>query len=244
MLLLLLGLVQPWQDQPLPQKCDRIDRCERIVYAAGRFSRSVTAVPDSGAAVVHQLADGAGLTIEDIQATPFVLILSTGRVLEKYTMATGRRDTIARAGRLTAFTLAAEDGLVIADRDRRTLEFLDFLGRPLFSTPRLAPVKDLAWSGGVLFALSGPRIELYDRHGNGLGAIGVPEPMERMCVSDSLLLVFTPGLRYGYVRTRDWHRFDVPYPLSDIAIEDSTVIILGDLGARLYYYHRSEFGER
>ncbi len=244
MLWLLIGVVHPCWDQPLPQKCDRIDRYEQIVFATGRFSRSVTALPDTGAATVYQLTDDADLVIEDFQATPFVLLLSTGRVLLKYTMTTGRLDTIIRAGRMTAFTLTAEGDLVIADRDRQTLEFFDFRGRSLFSVPRLATVKDLAWAGGVLYALGGSTIDLYDRHGNGTGAIETPEPMERMRALDSLLLLFTPGLRYGYARTSTWQRFDVPYPLSDIAVDDSMIIILGDLGAHLYYYQRTGFGER
>lgn len=244
MLCLLIMALVPWLEQPLPQRYYRLDRHDRLVYAAPRFGRSVLALSDQGQRTVFQLTDNADLAFDDFQAAPFALFINTGRVLIRHELNAGRRDTLIRAAAISAFAMVADDDLALADQNGHQLRFLDFRGQPLFSIGLNTAIKDLAWACGILYALTETAIIGYDRFGNQTAEIPLPASLDRLCAADSLLFLFKTGARYGYFYDEGWQRFEVTYAISDMAGDETTVVILGNFGTRLYYYHYRDFGAR
>ncbi len=234
----------PWQDQPLSQRYYRLDRQDRFVYAAPRFGRSVVALSDQHQRAVFQLADNVDLAFDDFQAAPFTFFINTGRFLIRYERNTGRCDTLVRDAAIVAFTLVADDDLALADQNGHRLRFLDFRGQPLFSVTQNTAIKDLAWARGILYALTETAVIGFDRFGNQTAEISLPASLNRLCAADSLVFLFQVGARDGYYYDGDWQRFEVTHTINDIAGDETTVVMLGNFGTHLYYYHYRDFGAR
>ena len=235
MILLLLVAFNPVRILPLGQKFDRIELYDHRVYLTQRFAKSIAFYPDSGSPENIPFTDEENFRIASFQVTPFVFYLNTGTALVRFFPVSGARDTIYLSSDISSFVVIRGGDNAIGDRRLSALVYLDYRGQNQFLIREVA-VKDLCCRRDTLYALAGKKLLVYDKFGNTIRAIDVPENLDRLFVADSMIFLFTAGQSCFYVFDGQWSKIELLFELNDLAADDLNVVILGDHGSNLYYF--------
>jgi hypothetical protein len=237
-LLIMAALVQD-HVLALNQKFDRIGVLDRGIYLAPHFAKSITFYPDSGEPEVIPFTDEENFRIDDFQITPFVYYINRGPVLVRFFPVSGAMDTLYSAREISSFGVTADGDAVIADRRNNALVFLDFRGQPQFTVNQVA-VQDLSCLRDTLYALAGRELLVFDRFGNPVRQLEVPEILDRVVAADSQVALFSPDRSYYYSYDNGWAKIELPFDLTDLAFYDHKIIILGNHGSILYFYRPTD----
>lgn len=243
MILLLLVALNQIRTLPFDQKYDRIELYDHRVYLTQHFTKSIIFYPDSGNPEIIPVTTEENFRIASFQVTPFVFYLNTGTALIRFFPVSGASDTIYFSGDISSFAITGDGDAVVGDRLSRTLVFLDYRGQDQFKIREVA-VKDLRYNRDTLYALIENKLLVYDKFGNPIRAIDVPENLDRLFTADSTIFLFSPGQTYYYVFDGQWLKIELPFELNDLAADSANVVILGDHGTNLHYFLPAEYRYR
>jgi len=239
MILLLLAALNQVRTIPLDQKYDRIEIYDRRVYLTQRFAKSIAFYPDSGPLEKIPITDQENFRIKNFQITPFVFYLNTGTALIRFFPVSGTSDTIYLSQDISSFGIARDGDAVIADRLKNALVFLDNRGLTQFTVNEVA-VKDLRFNRDTLYALTDRELLVFDKFGNLVRQVDLPENLDRMFVIDLMVCLFTAGQTYFYIFDGQWSKIELPFELTDLAADAGNIIILGNHGSNIYYFLPTE----
>lgn len=224
----------------LSRNCNRIECYEGQLYLAPRVGQSIFRIvaPDSLNPV--SFTDDINYRIRGFKMTPFAIYMNRGTAIEKFFVASGKKEIIYTSGNISSFTMTPAEEIILADRQTRQLIFLDFTNQIKFKIENLN-VEDVVWSDTTVYALTMSAINQYDEHGNLLDIRPVPEGCNHIFVADRTVFVFTEQSNYMYRADVDWRRIELPVTISDICATNKAYIILNGIGNILHFYSRYDF---
>lgn len=241
-LLAVMMLAQPVATSryELPRNFSRVECYGDKLFLAPRISTSIFEVVTQDSIRPLSFTDEVNYRIYDFRITPFAIYINRGDALEKFFIASGRKEVVYRSRDISSFALTPADEIIIADRETQELIFLDFLYQVKFTIANVQ-ILDIQWRDTLIYALSPKRIYVYDEYGNLIDNIPTPEWSDRIVTDHSDILVFTEQNNYIYRAGVEWQKIEFPFAVSDICLQKNSIAILDGTGHFLYRYHRDEF---
>jgi hypothetical protein len=240
-LFLFLLLTQPMatEEIKLPGNFSRLQCSASRMYLAPRIGGSIFEFVNQDSLRPISFTDEVNYRIYDFIITPFAIYTNRGAALEKFFIASGRKETIYRSRDISSFTLTPTDEIVLADREKHELVFLDFFYRVKFKIENVY-IEDIRWQDTMLYALSSASIHIYDEYGNMVEKITVPQRSNRIIPSGDEILLFNEGENHVY-RGIDWVKLEFPFSISDICMKENTILLLDGAGHTIHSYSRDGF---
>jgi len=188
--------------------------------------------------------------ILQFEVTPFFIFINNGKTIEKYFFSTGTTETVCQGVQISSFTLTGFWDVCYADYGQAELVFLNANGRVVNRISDITVI-DVKSDENVIYALTRKKIVRCDEYGNSTGEITLPESLERLYAADGWLYLFSQAKDYVYTYhdgalDRDtteelWRKIQLDRPIRDLAVIDSTLVMLDNAGTHLLFYNRSEF---
>ncbi|MBE0431962.1 hypothetical protein IBX73_00700 [candidate division WOR-3 bacterium] len=224
----------------LERRLCRIEYFEGTLYGAPCIGTSIFRFSALDESNPISFTDDVNYRIRGFKPTPFALYINRGTSIEKYYPAAGVRETVYAAGDIVSFDLTDAEEVILADRQKQELIFLDFAFQKKYVIANIA-VEDLQWRDGLLYVLAKNRIHLYDEHGNLVETKAIPERCNRIRATTDELLIFSEKARCVFKSDTAWSRIELPFTVLDICEKNDGFLILDGPGATLYICRRSSF---
>ena len=241
-LLLLILTAQPpeLEATALGRRFSRIECFNNKIYLSPRIGQGISEFVSTDSLIPISFTDEVNYRIYDFKMSPFAIYINRGNGLEKYFIASGRRETIYTAADISSFALTPGDEIVLCDRRTRELIFLDFTYRVKSKIDNVY-IEDIQWHDTLIYALTASRILVFDEYGNLIEKIATPEPCNRIVVDRKDMLIFTEQNNYIYRAGIEWRKIELPFAVSDICIKSNLFIILDGSRNYLHSYSRDDF---
>jgi hypothetical protein len=239
LLLLLISQPTPTESVGLPRNFSRLQCFSGRLYLSPRIGKSVFEFITEDSLRPISFTDEINYRIYDFRVTPFVIYTNRGTALEKFFLASGKKEVIYQSRDISSFALTPDDEVVLADREKHELIFLDFFYRVKFKIENVY-IEDMQWQDTLLYALSTNSIHLYDEYGNMIDKIPIPERSNRIIVSGDDILLFTEQEDYLHFGSH-WFSVEFPFTISDICVKDNRIFVLDGAGNNLHTYSRDRF---
>ncbi len=188
--------------------------------------------------------------ILQFEVTPFFIYINNGKAIKKYFFSTGTTETVCQGEQISSFTLTAFWDVCYADYGQAELVFLNANARVVNRVSDVAVI-DVVSGENMVYALTRKKIIRCDGYGNSTGDIMLPESLEHLFAEDGRLYLFSQTKDYLYTyddRALDhdttdasWKKVEIGRPIRDLAVIDSTLVMLDNAGTHLLFYNRSEF---
>jgi hypothetical protein len=190
--------------------------------------------------------------ILQFEVTPFFIFINNGKTIERYFFSTGTTETVCRGEQISSFTLTGFWDICYADYGQAELVFLNANGR-MVNRINDAAVIDVKSGENAIYALTRKKLIRCDEYGNSTGEITLPESLERLYATGAKLYLFSQARDYLYTcgdrafdhDTADgscgWKKIELGRRIRDLAVIDSTIVMLDNAGTHLLFYNRSEF---
>lgn len=231
---------EPCDSIRLVNRLCRIEHLEGTLYGAPCIGTSIFRFSGPDMTNPISFTDDVNYRIRGFKPTPFALYLNRGTSIEKYYPAAGVRETVCTAGDIVSFDLTDAEEVILADRRKQELIFLDFAFQRKYVVANIA-VEDLRWRNDLLYVLVRNRIHIYDEHGNLVETRAIPERCNRITATADELLIFSEKARHIFRSDTAWSRIELPFTVLDISGKDDGLVILDGSGATLYIYRRGGF---
>jgi len=184
--------------------------------------------------------DNVNYRIQNIAVTPFSCYLNNGRSIEKYYFNSGIKETVFKASDITSFIITQTEEVILSERQKREVIFLDFMYAPRFIMEEVT-VKDMFYTDTIIYLLLQNRILHCDEYGNIINEIPIPLAARRIFVSGNNVILFSPGDTYVHRIGDSVQKNDILHGVSDIAEIDNHIVVLNNHGTTLFVYRKSDF---
>lgn len=215
-----------------------IEKQEDRIYLASFFGKSIFVLDDSNEVQAITFTDDVNHRIHDFSVTPFAIYLNNGNTLEKYYTASGIKEGIFAAKDISSFIITPNEEVIIYDRYKRELVFLDFTYNIRLLISDLN-IKDLYFADNILYVLTNNELLLYDEHGNVIQNMDIPEKCTNLVVQDCTIIIFSSDEKYMYKKDGEWIKIELVHGIRDIVLTDNSLFILDENGTTLYIYSLS-----
>ncbi|MDH4211715.1 MAG: hypothetical protein OEV79_09760 [candidate division WOR-3 bacterium] len=219
---------------------DRIEYYHNALYAAPLIGKSIFRVYDSDSLQAFSFTDEVNYRIRDFRLTPFTIYINRGSMLEKYYITSGIREAVFISSDISSFDLSAAEEIVLADRKRHELLFLDFTYQVKFKIENIL-IEDLRWHDDLLYVLTKNGVHIYDEYGNLIEKKPTPEICNRINVVNHKIAVFNEKADYIYLADAVWVKKEFPYTILDICESRESLIILDGNGTIVHVLDRNNF---
>jgi len=224
----------------LPGVFNRIECFNNKLFLAPRIGKSILGLVTRDSLRPIPFTDEVNYRIYDFRMTPFTIYINRGSALEKFYIASGKKETIYTSPDIVCFSLTPTDEIVLADRQSRQLVFLDFAYQVKFRIENMS-ILDLEWHDTLIYALTKNHIVIYDEYGNLSKKQPIPEPSNRIIVDDNQIILFTEQGNCVHQFNGAWRRIELPFSVSDMCVSKDTLVILDGNGNYLYILSHDEF---
>lgn len=224
----------------LPRVFSRVECFNNKLFLAPRIGKSIFELVMRDSLRPIPFTDEVNYRIYDFRMTPFTIYISRGTALEKFYIASGKRETIHTSPDIVSFTLTPTDEIVLADRQLRELIFLDFTYQVKFKIENIS-ILDVQWHDTLIYALTKNHILVYDEYGNLSERRPIPEPGNRIIVDHDQIMLFTEQDNHVHQLNGEWRSIEMPFAVSDICVKNDTFVILDGNGNNLYILSHDEF---
>ncbi|HEX7319164.1 MAG TPA: hypothetical protein VF399_02255 [bacterium] len=188
--------------------------------------------------------------ILQFEVTPFFIFINNGKTIEKYFFSAGTTETVCQGEQISSFTLTGFWDICYADYGQEELVFLNTNARVMNRLSDVAVI-DVKSGEKMVYALTRKKIIRCDEYGNSTGEISLPESLERLYAAGHKLYLFSQARDYFYTyddRASDhdttdgsWRKIELGRSIRDLAVLDSTMVMLDNAGTHLLFYNWSEF---
>ncbi len=221
-------------------------QCNTIAFGNGYVYCAPFAGPSFFKRIRHDslvpvtFTDDRNFRIIDFNVTPFTVYLYNGLTIDKYYLASGDKEPVYGSKDISAFLVTPWEELIIADRKKRELIFLDFTYEVKYRVFDLT-VKDICMNGDGLLVLTDKKVLICDDLCNEKMTVPIPASCDRIFMCDGKPAVYLTGRNSIHIFSTAWQEKSLSHTIQDIACSDSMVYILGDDGFVLYNYPLSNF---
>ncbi|UCC11476.1 MAG: hypothetical protein JSW02_08995 [candidate division WOR-3 bacterium] len=232
-------LTQAWADS-LDVQCNTITLGNGYVYCAPFSGSSFFKRIRYDSLVPITFTDDQNSRIIEFHVTPFTAYLYNGLTIDKYYLASGDKEPVYGSRDISTFLVTPWEELIIADRKKRELIFLDFTYDVKYRIFDLN-IKDICMNGDRLFVLTDKEVLICDELCNEKMTVPIPASCDRIFIVDGKPAVYLTGRNRIHIFSTAWQKKSMSHTIQDIASSDSMVYILGDDGFVLYNYPLSNF---
>ena len=184
--------------------------------------------------------DDQNFRIIQFHVTPFTAYVYNGLTIDKYYLASGEKISVYTSRDISTFVVTPWEELIIADRKKKELIFLDFTYDVKYRLFDMNVI-DIYMAEDELYLLTGKKILIYDELGNQKAALPIPVSCDRITMIDGKPAVYATAKNKIFVVSPAWQEYSLSHTIQDIASGNSVVYILGDDGFTLYTYPVSNF---
>ena len=238
--ILLSSFLQPIDSVTLSRRFDRIEYHHNALYAAPLIGKSIFRIHDTDSLWAFSFTNELNYQIRDFRMTPFAIYINQGTTLEKYYMIAGIKEAVFTSDDIASFDLSPAQEIVLADRRRREIIFLDFTYQTKFRIENIS-AEDLRWYEDHLYVLTRSAIHIYDEYGNLVEKRRTPEICNRINLINGKIVVFTERADYIYIAEEVWMKREFPYPILDLSESQKSLIILDENGTTIRFFDRNDF---
>ncbi|KPK73821.1 hypothetical protein AMJ87_00455 [candidate division WOR_3 bacterium SM23_60] len=224
----------------LPRVFNRLECFNNKLFLAPRIGKSISELVTRDSLRPIPFTDEVNYRIYDFRLTPFTIYINRGTALEKFYIASGKKETIYTSPDIVSFTLTPADEIVLADRQSRELIFLDFAYQVKFKIENIS-ILDVQWHDTLIYALTKNRILIYDEYGNLFEKRSIPEPGNRIIVDHDQIILFTEQDNCVHQLNDEWRRIEFPFGISDLCVKKDTFVILDGNGDNLHILSHDDF---
>lgn len=237
-LLILICFFEPAQTIALPGNFTTFQLYEDIMYFAPFNGKSIIKLDSEGNFLSFPVTHQEINRIYQFKITPFYFYLNTPIGLIKMHYITGVNELVY-SGKITTFVVTTTDEVVLADRIRNELIFLD-ADNKIRLLRRNINVLDMDYYEGRIYLLIPRGIIVLDEYGNILESIKSPKNINRISVAEDIYL-FAPLSNIIYKWDKEWKKIELKYLVNDLDLNKKYLITLNQYGDLLYLYDRSGF---
>jgi len=237
---LFLLCITPIDSIRLTTACHTAYVYETTIYCAPFTGNSIFVIGDRGRMQPITFTDNVNYRIYDIAVTPFSCYLNNGRSIEKYYFGSGIRETVFTANNITSFLVTRNDEILLSDRQKREIIFLDFTYAPRFIMEDVS-AKDMFYGDTIMYLLLQDRILHCDEFGNIVDETSLSIAAHRIFVYDTTIIVFSPGDEHIFAITDSVRRIELQHGVGDIAEHGNHIVVLDNHGTTLFIYRKSDF---
>ncbi len=213
------------------------------IYFAPFVGNAIFEFGDSGELKPISFSDDPNYRILGFQMTPFAIYLNNGNTIEKFYLASGKKEHVYTGGDISSFVVTPAEEIILADRSQQELIFLDFAREVRY---RIFGVNclDLSFSDNKVYVLGPGTILLIDEHGNTIEEKKVPERFSNIYVDDETIFLFSKNKKYFYRLNRAWQKVDFTSGISDISGSEQILLILDGQGNQLSIFDKAYIEQR
>lgn len=222
----------------LPGNFTNFQIYEDAIYLAPFNGKSIIKLDSTGSFLSFPVTHQENNRIYQFKITPFYFYLNTPLGLVKMHYATGMNETLY-SGNITAFIITNTEEVVLADRIKNEIIFLDTDNKIRLKKKNIN-VLDMDYYEGRIYFLTSGGILVLDEYGNNIESIKTPGNINRISVADNVYL-FAPLSNIVYRWDKEWKRIELKYPVNDLKLNKNYLITLNQYGVILYLYDRSDF---
>ncbi|MGB9721977.1 MAG: hypothetical protein ACPL28_10930 [bacterium] len=237
-LILVIFLIEPVSILELPSKCTRLETYEEMVYFIQENNRAIIRIDTAKNILSIPVEGNVNNHIYGFALTPFSVYLNIAGTLFKLFLNSGLFEKIY-TGDVVSFTLTDAEEIVLADRFKKEVLFLD----PQYKIRLIKSnynVVDVYYFDKRIYLLTRKEIIILDEYGNVIEKIKIPEKKERIVVKEKIYL-FTPAQNTILKKEGDWEKMELNHPIIDLSITEKNVLALNQYGDTLYIYDKSDF---
>ena len=237
--ILLSSCTEPVDSMIFGRRFNGIEYHHNCLYAAPLIGKSIFQIYDSDSLRAFSFTNEVNYQIRDFRVTPFALYINRGIALEKYYISRGIKETVFSSNDISSFDLSTAGEIVLADRERRELLFLDFTYQLKFKIENIS-AEDLTWHEDLLYVLTRSAIHIYDEYGNFIEKRPTPEVCHRIKSINEKIVVFIERAHYIYIAEEDWVKKEFSYAVLDISECRESLIILDGNGTVIRFLDRND----
>lgn len=237
-LILVIFLIEPVTIFELPLRCTKLDVYEEIIYLIQDNNRAIIRIDTAKNVLGIPVEGNINNRIYGFGLTPFSIYLNMAGGLFKLSINSGLIEKIY-TGNVVSFILTDAEEIVLADRFKKEVLFLD----PQYKTRLIKNnlnVVDMDYFDRRIYLLTRKEIIVLDEYGNMIEKIKIPEKKERIVVKEKIYL-FTPAQNIIIKKNEDWGRIELNHSFIDLKITEKNVLTLNQYGDTLYIYDKSDF---
>ncbi len=239
-LFIFLVFFEPGDSIFLGRELNRIEIYNNNIYCAPFIGKSIFILDESKKLTPTTFTDDENYRIYDFRITPFAIYLNNGNAIEKFYFASGKKERIYSSSYISSFVITSSEEVILSDRQRRKLIFLDFINRVKFIIDDLI-IKDLYLTDDVIYILTQNSILFCDEYGNLFEEKKIPEKFGRFFVHNKKVIIFSSEKKYLYILNTDWQKIELTHGLRDIVANNDFFVMLDENGTTLYFYSISDF---
>ncbi|UCD05514.1 MAG: hypothetical protein JSV98_10465 [candidate division WOR-3 bacterium] len=238
--ILLSSFLQPIDSVILSRRFDRIEYDHNDLYAAPLIGKSIFRIRDDDSLRAFSFTNELNYQIRDFRVTPFAIYINRGTTLEKYYISAGIKEAVFTSDDIASFDLSRAQEIVLADRRRHEIIFLDFAYQTKFRIENIS-AEDLRWHEDLLYILTRSAIYIYDEYGNLIEKRPTPEICNRINFINGKMVVFAERSDYVYIAEEVWVKREFPYPILDLSESPKSLMILDENGTIIRFFDRNDF---
>ncbi|KPK68503.1 hypothetical protein AMJ87_11790 [candidate division WOR_3 bacterium SM23_60] len=239
-LILFILCISPIDSIPLTTACHTIHVYQDAIFCAPFTGNSLFILDNQGKMQPITFTDNANYRIQNIAVTAFSCYLNNGRSIEKYYLNSGIRETVFKANDITSFIITQNEEVILSERQKREVIFLDFMYTPRFIMEEVT-VKDMFYADTIINLLLQNLILRCDEYGNVLKEIPVLTVARRIFAYGNNIILFSPGGTHLYNIGDDVQKIELLHGVRDIAEHNNHIVILDNHGTTLFVYRKSDF---
>ncbi len=237
-LLIFICFFEPFKTISLPGNFTTFQLYEDAIFIAPFNGKSIIKLDSTGSFLSFPITNQENNRIYQFKITPFYFCLNTPLGLVKMHYATGVNEMLY-SGNITAFIITNTEEVVLADRIKNEIIFLDTDNKIRLKKKNIN-VLDMDYFEGMIYLLSSRGILVLDEYGNTIESIKTPENINRISVAEDIY-VFAPLSNIVYRWDKEWKRIELKYPVNDLKLNKNYLFTLNQYGDILYLYDRSDF---
>ncbi len=231
---------QPGDSVVFSRNFEHLECYQNALYLGPLIGRSILRLHDHDSLTTISITDEVNYRMSNFRLTPFAIYINRGGILEKYYLTSGKRETVFTSRDISSFDLSPPEEIILADRQKHELLFLDFTYTIRFKIENIL-IEDLRWYEDQVYVLTKNSVHIYDEHGNLVEKKLTPEFCNRIKVVNHKILIFTEKSNYLYIADKPWMKKEFPFTILDVCEKEQSVIILDGLGTTLRVFDRNDF---
>ncbi|MGQ9817331.1 MAG: hypothetical protein ACUVQ3_05200 [bacterium] len=237
-ILIIICFLEPKQTIELPGHYTNFQFYEGAIYLVPFNGKTIIKIDSSGNIANFSVTDEENYRIYEFKITPFYFYLNTPAGIIKMHRTGGTTKPIYE-GDITTFVITDGEEIVLADRLRDELIFLDTKNKIRLKKKNMKVI-DMDYYNERLYLLMSNSILVFDEYGNKLESIKTPEGMNGISAAEEIYL-FSSSSNIIYIWNEGWKRIELKYPVNDIHTDKNYLITLNQYGDCIYIYDKSDF---
>uniref|UniRef100_A0A7C4THQ8 WG repeat-containing protein n=1 Tax=candidate division WOR-3 bacterium TaxID=2052148 RepID=A0A7C4THQ8_UNCW3 len=236
-LLFVLLVIEPVKVIKLPVNCTLLATYGNETFFTPFVGKGILKMDSSGIFETLLHTENENYRIYDFAVTPFAFYLNDSKRIEKCYKKLGVKEIVYEGNNISSFIVTPQDELVVADIGNQELVFLN--GDLIIKRKNILII-DLDYSMEKIFALTPGEIMVFDKYGNILEKIKIPERFEHITVYNQNIYLSSRTVDYIYKWDFHWVKIELGKKISALIVNEKNLLIIDEYGSNLFVYNNPE----